>query len=73
MMKFKLGSWPKYPTTERRGLERLTVKLRFRDQGTYSGSSATFLGHSLSASCFCISNQAFKRNLCVRTAAAVDC
>jgi hypothetical protein len=27
MMKFKLGSWPKYPTTDRRGLERLTVKL----------------------------------------------
>jgi hypothetical protein len=50
-----------------------TGQLRFRDQGTYSGSSATFLGHSLSASCFCISNQAFKRNLCVRTAAAVDC
>ena len=27
MMKFKLGSWPKYPTTDRRGLEGLTVKL----------------------------------------------
>jgi hypothetical protein len=27
MMKFKLGSWPKYPTTDRRGLERKLLSL----------------------------------------------
>jgi hypothetical protein len=41
-------------------------QFRFRDQRAYSGRSATFLGHSLGASSFCVSNQAFKRNLRVR-------
>jgi hypothetical protein len=38
-------------------------QFRFRDQRTYGGRSAAFLGHSLDASSFCVSNQAFKRNL----------